>query len=286
MSRPSLYIRLLLLWAIAGASVSLWAAPLPPGAMWLDGGQASGDTRDLFASLSQEIHWKGSRHRLTAGIGRTRANRADDPDPSTYLAQIALDIGRLLHPELRYLYYGQPGELTTQSFGSALVWNGRRGTLSIEPQWRQIRASGELPAIATPTQLTRYQTNSYGVSGSTTLLFGRRWDATFSGAIYRYRDDPRVRASLLLSSQTLSLSSGLLDWRTSADVGTMLGPVRMAAGYAFSRYIVDGSSTRVMSLSGLWYVRSHWAVGVEGGLVEDSLGTTTEYSRLIFGRFW
>lgn len=249
----------------------------------IDYGRASGANEDIYGEYSQAI----DLGTLRAGLG---FSEVDTDEGELYTRTFLFGVEGMLSDhaalDLSYQSWGDPGDLTSDTFALAAKWYGEQLVATIEGSLRRITFYTFLDdprddRISGTGNGLRLAMSYYGSWG---------WDVAAEVQLYEYSLDMRqfdLRFSdTLLTNRALELSGSFLDSNTLLELGFTRAGLRTALTWEYSISAIDGSPSNTGTLSVRYERPTGESLGLQLGRSLASDGYASNFGRLSLGYRW
>ncbi len=189
--------------------------------------------------------------------------------------------------DLAYRSWGDPGDLSSESFSLATKWYGEQLVATIEGTLRRITF---FTFIDDPRD-DRISGTGNGLRMALSYLGSRGWDVVAELNLYEYSLDMRQFdqrfTDTLLTNRALELSGSFLDNNTLLEVGyNARSGLRTALGWEYSTSAIDGISANTLTLQGQYAAVSGETLGLQLGRSLSADGYSSNFGRLSLGYRW
>ncbi len=250
----------------------------------LDYGRATGANEDLYGEYSVAV---GSGF-LRFGLGLSEV----DTDEGELFTRTFMFGGEgmltdLLAIDLSYRSWGDPGDLTSDTFAVAAKWYGERIITTVEGTLRRITF---FTFLDDPRD-DRISGTGNGIRFALSYMGPAGWDLAVELSLYEYSLDMRQfdqrLQDTLLTNRALELSGSFLDNGTLLEVGyNARSGLRTALGWEYSTSAIDGMTSNALTLQWQYAAVSGQTLGLLLGRSESADGYGSNFGRLSLGYRW
>ncbi len=250
----------------------------------IDYGRATGANEDVYGEYSLAVG-SGS---IRFGLG---LSEVDTDEGELYTRTFLFGGEGMLNDaiglDLAYRSWGDPGDLSSDTFSIAAKWYGERLVATAEGSLRRITF---FTFLDDPRD-DRISGTGNGLRLALSYLWDRGWDLVAEINLYEYSLDMRQFdqrfTDTLLTNRALDLSASFLDNNSLLEVGyNARSGLRTAIGWEYSTSAIDGISSNTLTVQEQYAAASGETLGLQLGRSVSADGYSSNFGRLSLGYRW
>ncbi len=249
----------------------------------LDYGRSSGLNEDFYGEYTL-VTGSGS---LRFGLGLSEVD-TDEGELFTRTFMVGGEgmVSDTMGLDFSYTSWGDPGDLTSDTFAAAVKWYGEHMVTSLTGSLRRISF---FTFIDDPRD-DRQSGTGNGIQGSVRYVGAGAWDVAAELSFYEYSLDMRQfdqrLSDTLLTNRALELGGGFLDTNYLFEVGYSIGDLRSAASWEYSTSAVDSMSSNTWTLQEQYESKTGRNIALLLGRALTADGAAFNFGRLSLGYRW
>ncbi len=249
----------------------------------LDYGRSSGVNEDLYGEYVLAVG-SGS---LRFGLGLSEVD-TDTGELFTRTFMVGAEgmVSDRWGLDFSFLSWGDPGDLTSETFSVAAKWYGERLVASATGSLRRINF---FTFIDDPRD-DRQSGTGNGLQASVSYVGRHGWDWAAEVSLYEYSLDMRQFdqrfADTPLTNRALELGGGFLDNNYLLELGYSIGNLRSALSWENSTSAVDGMSSNTWTWQEQYESRRGQSLALLLGRSLTADGTVFNFGRVSLGYRW
>ena len=242
--------------------------------------QDSSDSEDIFIDINLGLTDKTT---LLLSAGNTRATGTNSIDLDYRDIGLSHQLNKNFDVLLKYETISQGSEIETDTIKTTFTWSTDKWSFGLTPEYRDLKLLNTLTG-------RQVSLTSNGLGASVYYYGIKNWEYGVSFSSYDYSANTRILSLpvviRLISSNALTVTSGLLDNATSVNATYFFSKSDLGAGYTRSKSAIDGQYSDVISLKWTLHNFEPFNIGLEVGSVDSSNNVGSTYSGLTLGYNW
>ena len=242
--------------------------------------QDSNNYEDTFLDLNLAISDSTS---LLLSAGNTSSSGTNPVDLDYRSLGLSHQFNKNLDVQFKFDTVSQGNEIKTDTWKTTVTWSTDNWSFGITPEFR------DLTLLNTVTS-RKVSLDSTGIGASVYYYGIKNWEYGVSFSAYDYSVNTRALSLpfviRLISSNALTVTSGLLDNSTSASATYFFDKSDLGATYIRNKSAIDGTYSDIFSVKWVLYNFKPFTIGLEAGNVSSPNNVGSSYSGLTLGYRW